>query len=304
MIRLGDSGRARGHPESERVDLFDVARTVLSPTRLCAAIAVAAAGLAPSTTRARPMPLEARAIQNAIDKAAPGSVVQLPEGHIYGELRVDKRLTVRGRGRDRTTFFSRGRRAVLMVGATDGPVVIQGVSFTTAENAEAKRGAGVMLGGPGKITLRDVGFRRTIRGRCLSSAIALRDRPRVRMERVHIEGHHCFMAGAMVIDAGARVAIYDSVVEDNAGELAGAFYVAGGTLIIERSILRGNRFARGDDGHHLVFGSGPSRARLVATELATDVERSIAFEEGAEPAVAVARMPWPEAEQPAFVQLR
>ena len=114
-------------------------------------------------------------------------------GRIVGSLRVNKSITVRGAGRHRTVFLSRGLKAALMVEAKAGArVVVEGMSFTTLEDAEKRRGAGVMLSGPGEIVLRDVSLRRTIAGRCLASAVTTQGPLRLRMERVQILDHQCF----------------------------------------------------------------------------------------------------------------
>jgi hypothetical protein len=264
---------------------------------------LASGALFVSRGRAAPLPLDARAIQDAVDAAAPGDRIELPEGRVVGELRIDAPITLQGAGRDRTVFASRGHRPALMVLAQEGTVTLEGVSFTTSPKARGHRGTGVVLSGPGEIVLRDVAFRRTITGRCLTSAISLDHEPRVRLERVQIEDHRCYLAGALVVGAGAEVEIVGSLLEDNVGELAGAIYVAGGALRIEGSVLRDNRHARGRGGHHLTFGPGPSRLELVATELSPRGPGSVAFERGATPAVRVARMRWPEPERPAFVRL-
>lgn len=257
----------------------------------------------PAATAATPVPLDARAIQDAVDAAAPGAVIDLPAGRIAGTLRVDKPVTVRGAGRDRTIFVSKGHRPALVVGGTPGRVVVQAITFTSRPDAPKGRGAGVLISGPGEVLLREVGLRRTIAGRCLNGAISLAPPLRLIMERVQIERHRCYMAGALVIGPGAEVDLVESLVEANEGELAGAILLNGGHLRVVGSVFRANRFLRGDDGHHLVVGRGDARSslELVAVEMATDADRSILFEAGLTPEVRFRRMPWPEPTRPAFV---
>lgn len=260
-----------------------------------------AATLTPNAATAKPTD-DVRRIQRAIDEAEPGALLRLPAGRVRGQLRITKPLTVRGAGSGRTVFASPGPRASLMVEAKDGVVIVEGVGFTTTPDAEPTRGAAVMIAGPGMVVLRDVKLERAIAGRCITSAIALERGPSVRMERVTVSGHHCYLAGAMVVPRGAKVTLSDSVIRDNRGELAGAILVMGGELRVENTTFEGNRFTRGEDGHHITFGPGRSTLDLVASRMATDASTSLSFEKGSDPRIHVSRMRWPEPRTPDFVR--
>lgn len=246
----------------------------------------------------------ARAIQAAIDGAEAGDVIQLPPGEIRGTLRIDKPITVRGAGIGITRYISNGKRASLMIEGRVGTTVVEGISFTTSPDALSRRGAGVMVSGPGEVTLRDIELQRSIAGRCLTSAITLQRSPTVRMERVVVRNHACYMAGALVVPKGADVTLSQCEFRQNKGELAGAILVTGGRLRIERTTFEGNRHARGDDGHHLVVGPGRSHIELVASSFRTDPSTSVAFEAGAEPRFTVSGMAWPEPRRPEFVVMK
>lgn len=280
---------------------MSAARISLVPA-LRAGLALFIAALA-SRASAGPLPRNTRAIQAAIDAAEPGAVLRLPRGEISGSLRIDRPLTVRGAGAGRTRFVSDGKRAALMVEGRRGLTTVEGVTFTTRSDARAHRGAGVMIAGPGEVILRDVEVINAIAGRCLASAITLQRSPTVRMERVVIAGHQCYMAGALVVPRGADVFLDRCKLQGNRGMLAGAVLVAGGRLRVEGSTFENNRFERGLDGHHLVVGPGRSEVELVRSSFQTDPSTSIAFEAGAEPRIRVRGMPWPEAETPDFVRV-
>ncbi|MEO1229590.1 MAG: hypothetical protein AAFZ18_11840 [Myxococcota bacterium] len=225
-------------------------------------------------------PPTARSIQDRIDAASPGSVLELPRGRIQGVLRVDKPLTVRGARKGRTTFESEGKKAALMVMAPKGTeVVLEHLTFTTAQKALSNRGAGVMISGPGRVVLRDVIMRRTIQGRCLGSAVSFRGPLDAHFERVKIEDHRCFTAGALIVDPGVSLTVVDSLLADNSGELAGAVLVTGGRLRVESTVFRGNRFERGKDGHHLVLsGRSEGKVELIAVDLDSDARHSVAID--------------------------
>lgn len=249
-------------------------------------------------------PISARQIQDRIDAAAPGSTLRLPKGRIRGTLRVDKPLTVRGAGPRRTLFISDGRKPALMVSAPEGTTVqIEKVGFTTARNAADHRGAGVMIHGPGQVILRRVHLRKTIRGRCLSSALTLNGPIDLRLEQVQIEKHHCFVAGALIVEPGMKVTLVDSLLEANVGELAGAILFTGGQLRVESTVFRNNRFARADDGHDLVLGGSEGQIELIASDFSSDPHRSVAFEGDADVHVAVTRMRWLDDDRPDSVTL-
>lgn len=250
------------------------------------------------------LPAQARAIQDAIDAAEPGALIVLPKGKIRGALRIDRSITVRGRGPRRTRFISDGRKAALMITAPAGATVrLEKVGFTSDPRAKDHRGAGVMIRGPGQVILRDVQLKKTIRGRCLSSAVTFQPPLDIRMERVQIEDHHCFVAGVFVIEPGIRVTLVDSLLEKNRGELAGAILVSGGHLRLESTTLRGNRFVRADDGHDLVLSGSEGQVELVASDFSSASHRSVAFDDDSEVKVAVTRMKWPDDDRPSTLHL-
>lgn len=270
----------------------------LSPALSCLFL-LALSGASPGP----PLPPQARAIQDAIDEAEGGAVLHLPAGRIKGSLRVDKPLTILGAGPKRTFFVVESGRPGLVVWTTGGTVQVQGMTFTTAPNGRAGRGAGVHLKGPGKVILRDVVLRKTIVGRCLSSPINAIGEVELQFERVRILDHECFMAGVLVINPGVRATFIDSQIEGNTGELAGALLMTGGLLRLEDTVLRRNRFARGEDGHHLVVASGErARIELVRTTWARPERESIIFEKGVKPDVRIVGADWPEEHRPEFVK--
>ena len=249
-------------------------------------------------------PADVRAIQRAIDRAPSGAVVVLKRGRMVGSIRVTKPLTLRGAGRHATIFESRGLKAALVVEAPKGTAItIEGMSFTTIPNAQKNRGAGVMLSGPGRITITDVTFQKTIVGPCLGSAVSVAGPVQLRLERVQVMDHSCYLAGALVVGPRVDAVIVDSLIANNTGQLAGAMLVTGGRLRVEGGRLTGNRFARGQKGHSVVLAnSHPARLELVAVDL-EESQTPIAFEGSVEPNVVLQRMGWPSSSWPSFVQI-
>lgn len=244
------------------------------------------------------LPPDARTIQAAIDAAEPGSTLRLPAGVIKGRLRVDKPLTLLGAGTDKTRYELPGNRAGLLLSAKGGQLLIEDVGFFAPKGNGSGLGSGVLIAGPGQVTLRNVDLIRTMTGRCLTSALSLSGEVELFLEHVRIEGHRCYVAGAFVVAPNMRVSMKDSAIVDNEGQLAGAILMAGGQLRAEGTRLTANRFAREQDGHHLVVSSSEAELELVAVRFETDENRSVRVEPGVQPFIRIDRMSWPEADLP------
>lgn len=112
-----------------------MSRGLLRGLLVCAAIATAGAHAA--TIGVRP----GESIQAAIDRAAPGDVIEIARGHYVGNLRIERPLTLRGVGRP--TLDGGGRGDTIRVTATD--VTLEGLIVRDSGASLTEQNAGIYI---------------------------------------------------------------------------------------------------------------------------------------------------------------
>lgn len=134
--------------------------------------------LAPGALEGRPAGGAASPLQERIDQAAPGALIEVAPGEYVGDVFIDRKVTLIGRGRPK--LVGSGGGSVVRVRA-DG-VVIEGFDIDGREGGDLGRdSAGV------HVAARDVTVRDCRIDRCLFG-VYLREAPGARVERNVVHG--------------------------------------------------------------------------------------------------------------------
>jgi parallel beta-helix repeat protein len=120
-------------------------------------------------------------IQKAIDRVSPGTVICLAEGTWEENLRIEKSLTLRGAGRERSVIKGKdeGKAIIWIYSNSEIQVTLEGLTIT-----EPKYIRGVHIGGSAKVLIRDSQISRS-RG----DGIFITDQARVSLSNSSISGN-------------------------------------------------------------------------------------------------------------------
>ena len=199
---------------------------------------------------------------------------------------------------------------MLIIDARQGPIYIKALKVTTQVTKGTHirnpyRGPGVIMRGPGTVTLESVDLDRTSSPGCLSAALDFAGPPlKVILRRSIVQNHSCYLAGAWVVTRGVNLHAVQSTLRHNHGQLAGAVLVEGGSLNMELTDFEGNRNVRADDGHHLTISAISTdvpRVVLNRVRFKSVPRKSIYFDGRYTPDVSLRNMNWPEKTRPDFV---
>jgi hypothetical protein len=241
------------------------------------------------------MNVGAAEVQKKIDAAAEGSVVELPEARIEGTLVVNKALTLRGFGAEKTIIDAHGRGPAIAVEAKGGKVMIEGVTLTGGNDA---RGGGLSIDNGAEVELIDSHVTKNRSGRGRGGGVAV-DRGRVRLVRCRVYENTALDGGGLYIGGNAHGELVDSIVSGNEATANG-----GGLVVLERgrvTVVR-TRFEQNksaDRGRQIYLSGTSGAAPLLVLE---DVTFGAAGGDGPsisnDPAFAGAielkRTPWPK----------
>lgn len=170
--------------------------------------------------------------QELIDRAKPGDVVVLAAGEFVGGLRIDKPLTLRGAGVEKTIIRANGVESAISISAQEGEVSIEQLSIRGGRAL----GAGAVHHS-GKIVLKiedvEISEARSsgIWGHRALKAVALR--------RTKIHHNHGGIGSGASLKA-ETILVEDCVFEDNIGGQA----LVG---IGQRTTVKNSSFARNTD---------------------------------------------------------
>jgi len=200
-------------------------------------------------------------IQAAIDRASPGATVEISAGvyELWGEsLSIDKSLTLRGAGADRTIIDGNGKHPgpIISISNTASDVYIRGLKLVNRTRIVSTRaGAGGIDHFGQRLTIADT----TIHGNQGGMGGALHagtDFGSVSLENVTFSGNYALVGGAIDFrDApDARLEIANSNILDNFAIFTGGgvFVRDVGVVILENVTLTGNESGNRGGGIYLV----------------------------------------------------
>ena len=136
------------------------------------------APLAPGALEGRPPSAEASPLQARVDAAVAGATIEVEAGDYVGDLVVDKRLRLRGRGQPR--LVGSGRGSVVRVRAAG--VTIEGFRIDGRRGGDLSRDSAGVHSSVADTTLRDLDIREALFG------VYLREAGRAVVERCRVRG--------------------------------------------------------------------------------------------------------------------
>jgi len=203
--------------------------------------------------------MTAEDLQARIDAAAPGSTIQLGPGRVRGRVVIDKPLTLRGSGADRTTIDGTGKGSTICIDAGEGEVHIEEMTVT---GGRSNHGAGISIDNGAKVHLLGLTvMRNTAKSGC-GGAIAI-DRGELYINECTIVQNRAYEGGAIYVGGEARGELSASIVAENAAVRGGAIAVIDGAQFdIWTSRILDNDAEY--EGHHLFTrGSLENRPHIV-----------------------------------------
>lgn len=185
-------------------------------------------------------------LQAKIDEAAPGSILQLGPGRIRGRLVIDKPITIRGSGADRTTIDGTGKGSTICVDAEEGEVHIEEMTVT---GGRASYGAGISIDNGACVHLLGLTILRNAAKSGCGGALAI-DRGSLFINECTIVQNRAFEGGAIYLGGEAKAELSASIVAENNAVRGGAIVIVeGASLDIWTSRILDNGAEQ--EGHHL-----------------------------------------------------
>lgn len=162
-------------------------------------------------------------ISEAIAAAKDGDEIAIGEGSYAGGFAIEKNVTLRGAGRDRTTIQGTGADSVIRVGTTVN-VAIRGVTITGGGGSRTRfdrKGGGGILN-EGELTLADS----TVRDNAAANGLG----------------------GGIYSSSSKSFRIFNSNVSDNRAETGGGIFIREGDVFIANSNISRNQSASDGGG--------------------------------------------------------
>ncbi len=203
--------------------------------------------------------MTAEDLQARIDAAKPGSVIQLGPGRVRGRIVIDKALTIRGSGADRTTIDGTGKGSAICIDATEGEVHIEELTVT---GGRSNHGAGISIDNGAQVHLLGLTIMRNMAKSGCGGAIAI-DRGELYINECTIVQNRAYEGGAIYVGGEAKAELSASIVAENAAVRGGAIAVIDGAQFdIWTSRILDNEAEY--EGHHLFTrGSLENRPHIV-----------------------------------------
>lgn len=205
-------------------------------------------------------------IQAQIDEAQPGTVIHVPAGKVRGRLTIDKSLTLRGAGADRTVIDGRGRGAVISIDAEDAEVRIEEM---TISNGKSSHGGGISIDNGAQVFVVGCLLEKNAAKSGRGGAIAV-DYGAVYITECTLVQNRAMIGGAVFVGGQAKAEISASILADNTAIKGGGIAVADGAeLDVFTSRLQMNQAEV--EGHHIfAYGTRTRRPRLVLSNALLD----------------------------------
>jgi hypothetical protein len=198
-------------------------------------------------------------IQAQIDEAKEGAIIHVSAGRIRGRLVIDKPITLRGAGAERTVFDAKGKGAVIAIDAPGGDVRIEEMSITGGRSSHGgaisiDNGAQVYVVG----CLLEKNSARSGRGGAISV-----DKGGVFIAECTLVQNQAQLGGALFIGGDARAEVAATIIAENVAIKGGGIAVLDGAEIeVFTSRLLQNRAEV--EGHHIyTYGASARRPAIL-----------------------------------------
>lgn len=198
-------------------------------------------------------------LQTRIERAQPGEVIQLPPGRIRGNFVIDKPLTLRGAGAQRTVLEGGGRGAILAVEAVDGEVHIEELGLSGGRSAS---GGAISIDNGARVFVVGCLFEKNVARSGRGGAVSI-DRGALSLTECTLVGNRAHFGGAIFAGGDAKVEIVASIIAECYALKGGAIAAAEGAEVdILTSRLEVNEAEI--EGHHLyAWGTPHQRPRIL-----------------------------------------
>lgn len=185
-------------------------------------------------------------IQAQIDAAEPGSVIHLPAKRIRGNFVIDKALTLRGAGADRTIIDGCGRGPTFSIDAVDAEVRLEELAVT---GGRSSLGGGVTIDNGARVYIVGCLLERNLATTGRGGAIAV-DNGAVFVSESTIAGNRAQIGGAIFVGASAKAEIAASIIAENTAVKGGGIAAVDDAEVdVWTSRLEQNQAE--NEGHHL-----------------------------------------------------
>lgn len=198
-------------------------------------------------------------LQRQIDEARDNAVIHLAPGRIRGRLIIDKPITLRGSGADRTIIDGLGKGPTISIDADHGEVRIEEMGIT---GGRGLNGGGISIDNGAEVyvvgCLLDRNAAKTGRG----GAIAI-DTGLLHLIECTIVQNKAVQGGAIFVGGNAKCEVSACIVAENSALSGGGFSVVDGAEV-EIWTCRVETNQAEVEGHHLfTYASAWRRPRVV-----------------------------------------
>lgn len=197
----------------------------------------------------------AQQIQDAIFAAKDGDIITIAPGRIQGRIVVDRPITLRGSGPERTIVDGRGRGTTIAVEAMGGQVRIEEMSIV---GGKSQSGAGISIENGCEVHVVGCLIEKNAAKSGRGGAIAI-DRGALFVTECTIVDNRAFLGGALFAGGDAKVEIAATIVADNFAIRGGAMCIVDGAQVDVYTSRYDNNVAE-IEGHHL-YTYGANRMR-------------------------------------------
>ncbi len=201
------------------------------------------------------LPRTIEEIQTAIFAAKDNDIVQIAPGRIQGRLVIDRPITLRSTGPERTILDGRGRGATIAVEAPSGAVHIEEM---TVMGGKSQTGGGIAVDNGAEVHVTGCLLEKNAAKSGRGGAIAI-DSGSLFVSECTIVDNRAFIGGAIYIGGDAKAEIAATIVADNFAIRGGAIAAADGAEVDVYTSRFENNVAE-LEGHHL-YAYGAHRLR-------------------------------------------
>ncbi|MFO0727920.1 MAG: hypothetical protein U1E65_29340 [Myxococcota bacterium] len=192
-------------------------------------------------------------LQKQVDEAKPGAIIHLGEGTIRGCLIIDKPITLRGAGADRTVIDGWGKGPVIAVDAEAGEVRLEELALS---GGRATAGAAVSIHNGATVIIVGCLLEKCSAKSGRGGAVAI-DRGVVVIQESTLLDNRAQLGGALWVGEQARAEVRSSILAQNIAIRGGAVAVSG-EAELDLSTCRLERNRAEIDGHHVYMYGNPS----------------------------------------------
>lgn len=196
-------------------------------------------------------------LQAELDRAVPGSVIQLGPGRTTGPLVIERPVILRGAGAEHTILDGAGRGPTIAVDAP-GEVRIEGLAITGGRGA---LGGGISIDNGARVFLVGCLLEGNAAPAGRGGAIAV-DLGALYVAECTIARNHALLGGAIAIGGEAQAEIAATIIADNEAARGGGLAVLeGAALEVLTCRLLANHGTV--EGHHLYVAGTANRRPMV-----------------------------------------